>query len=62
MRMSAPFASELNEIWAYMDAEVRNEELSSDDISVIVHRLPSIASYNRVLVLLRGILREIIVT
>ena len=43
--------SELNEIWAYMDAEVRNEELSSDDISVIVHRFTAIASYTSAVLL-----------
>ena len=43
--------SELNEIWAYMDAEVRNEELSSDDISVIVDRFTAIASYTSAVLL-----------
>lgn len=43
--------SELNEIWAYMDAEVRNEELTSDDISVIVHRFTAIASYTSAVLL-----------
>ena len=43
--------SELNEIWAYTDAEVRNEELSSDDISVIVHRFTAIASYTSAVLL-----------
>ena len=43
--------SELNEIWAYMDAEVRNEELSSDDISGIVHRFTAIASYTSAVLL-----------
>ena len=43
--------SELNEIWAYIDAEVRNEELSSDDISVIVHRFTAIASYTSAVLL-----------
>ena len=43
--------SELNEIWAYMDPEVRNEELSSDDISVIVDRFTAIASYTSAVLL-----------
>jgi len=43
--------SELNEIWAYMDPEVRNEELTSDDISVIVHRFTAIASYTSAVLL-----------
>ena len=43
--------SELNEIWAYMDAEVRNEELTSDDIYVIVHRFTAIASYTSAVLL-----------
>ena len=47
--------SELNEIWAYMDAEVRNEELSSDDISVIVHRFTAIASYTSAVLLHAGV-------
>ena len=34
-----------------MDAEVRNEELSSDDISVIVHRFTAIASYTSAVLL-----------
>lgn len=43
--------SELNEIWAYINPEVRNEELSSDDISVIVHRFTAIASYTSAVLL-----------
>lgn len=43
--------SELNEIWAYMDAEVRNEELTSDDIYVIVHRFTAITSYTSAVLL-----------
>ena len=43
--------SELNEIWAYMDTEVANEELPSDDISVIVHRFTAIASYTSAVLL-----------
>ena len=43
--------SELNEIWAYMDAEVCNEELTSDDIYVIVHRFTAITSYTSAVLL-----------
>lgn len=43
--------SELNEIWAYMDTKVTDEELSSDDISLIVHRFTAIASYTSAVLL-----------